>query len=346
MQLISNIDVRDGDKVRRIGLYHGDLTEIPPEHAVDILIVSAFPDDYTPTDSSLIGALDQVGLSISTLSRNKAFDLRLTSGFWLSRPLESRYYRLNIGRVLCFEPSIIGDPPGMVGKLFRGLFPFLTDDRDAIIAMPLVAVGDQGWAASKIIPPLLEAAVKWFGRGLPVQELKIVERSPESLERLRMEFDRFAGNYDEFADCSETDLSDDKRDYDLFISYSIKDQIAAEHFGRSLRAQRQETKLFDFRHSIDKVVSYQEEIDKAIENCRRIIAILSPDYFDSPECTEEMMISRLRNKRAGGGVLLPIYWRDLDGDLSLWLQILNYSDCREADAARIAAAARREASQL
>ena len=48
MKLISNIDVRHGHNVHRIGLYHGDLTEIPPEHAVDILIVSAFPDDYTP----------------------------------------------------------------------------------------------------------------------------------------------------------------------------------------------------------------------------------------------------------------------------------------------------------
>lgn len=346
MKLIHKVDVRDGNNTRRIGLYHGDLTKIPPEHAVDILIVSAFPDDYTPTDSSLIGALNQTGLSISSLSENKAFDLRSTSGFWLSQQLDSQYCGLNIGRVLCFEPGTIGDAPDAVGQLFRGLFPFLKDDGEATIAMPLVAVGDQGWPESKIIPPLLEAAVKWFCRGLPVQEIKIVERSLETLEHLRMEFDRFTDTVDEFVDYPLTHLSDDKRDYDLFISYSNKDQIAVEQFARSLRAQRPETKLFDFRHNIDRGVSYQQEIDKAIESCRRIIAILSPDYFASVECTEEMMMSRLRNKRAGGGILRPIYWRNLDRGLSLWLQILNYTDCREADAARIATAAQYEAGQL
>ena len=272
--------------------------------------------------------------------------MRSTSGFWLSRQLEDQYSSLNIGRVLCFEPSTIGDPPDVVGRLFRGLYPFLSDDRDATIAMPLVAMGDQGWTAGDIIPPLLDAAVTWFGHGLPVQEIKIVERSREALERLRPVFDRLAGNYDQFVDRASTDFPDDKREFDLFISYSSKDQIAAEQVGRSLLAQRPEAKLFDFRHSIDKGMSYQQEIDEAIERCRRVIAILSPDYFASPECMEEIMIARLRNKRCGGGVLLPIYWRDLDGDLSLWLQILNYSDCREADAAKIAAAVRYEALQL
>ena len=346
MRLISSIDVRDGHNVRRIGLYHGDLTKIPAEHAVDILIVSAFPNDYTPTVGSLIGALDQVGLSIATLSKNKAFDLRLTNGFWLSQQLESEYRRLNIDRVLCFEPSIIGEPPSVVGQLFRSLFPFLRDDRDATIAMPLVATGDQKWKPSEIIPPLLEAASTWFGRGLPVKEIKIVERSPETLEQLRLDFERFVGGYDQIGDSSLADLADDKRDYDMFISYSIKDQIAAEEFSRSLRVHRPKIKLFDFRHTIDKGASYQHEIDKAIESCRRIIAILSPDYFASPECEEEMMISRLRNKRCGGGVLLPIYWRNLEKDLSLWLQILKYSDCREANVEKIAEAARDEAGQL
>ena len=335
MELVSRINVPDGDKTRRICLYHGDLTELPPDHAVDILLVSAFPNDYAPTPGSLIGALHQAGLSLSELSANKAADLRLTNGFWLSQRLDDRHGGLNVARVLCFEPGQLGSPPEVVSYLFRGLFPFLNED-DATIAMPLVAVGDQGWEVNEVLPPLLEAAVAWLGRGLPVQELKIVERSAHVLEPAKKVFDQFA------ASSPHIDQPDGEKAYDVFISYSIKDQPAAECFASALRARRPQAKIFDFRNSIDKGLSYQQEIDNAIERCRRIVAILSPDYFMSPECTEELMMARLRNKRADRGVLLPVYWRGLDGDLALWLRALNYSDCREEDTAKLADAARHE----
>jgi hypothetical protein len=72
---------------RRIALYEGELTELPPEHRADLLIVSAFPDHYSPTTTSLIGALDQSGISVAELASSKLYDLRATCAFWLSRPL-------------------------------------------------------------------------------------------------------------------------------------------------------------------------------------------------------------------------------------------------------------------
>jgi hypothetical protein len=41
------------------------------------------------------------------------------------------------------------------------------------------------------------------------------------------------------------------------------------------------------------------------------------------------MQARLRNKRSDRPLLFPVYWRDWGQDLDLWLQVVNYADCRE-----------------
>jgi hypothetical protein len=51
------------NKERRISLYRGDLSPIPSHQAVDLLVVSAFPNNYAPVPDTLIGALHQRGCS-------------------------------------------------------------------------------------------------------------------------------------------------------------------------------------------------------------------------------------------------------------------------------------------
>ena len=59
---LADWSIRNGDTERRIELFRGDLSELPADHAVDILVVSAFPNDYIPTRGSLIGALERKGI--------------------------------------------------------------------------------------------------------------------------------------------------------------------------------------------------------------------------------------------------------------------------------------------
>src|SRR5437764_15488532 len=55
MELLDVLTVRHGEERRTIELYQGDLTDLLPEEAVDILVVSAFPNNYLPTSRSLMG---------------------------------------------------------------------------------------------------------------------------------------------------------------------------------------------------------------------------------------------------------------------------------------------------
>jgi hypothetical protein len=46
LRLLADWVVRHGNMGRRIQLLHGDLSRLPREHTADILVVSAFPNDY------------------------------------------------------------------------------------------------------------------------------------------------------------------------------------------------------------------------------------------------------------------------------------------------------------
>ena len=86
MKRLGTIDVR-GNANKRIELLKGDLTCLGPGDAVDLLIMSAFPGDYIPTPTSLIGGLHRKGLSVARLAAMKdrterrRFMLALTDHF-------------------------------------------------------------------------------------------------------------------------------------------------------------------------------------------------------------------------------------------------------------------------
>lgn len=179
-----------------IQLLAGDLSRIPAEHAVDVLVVSAFPNAYGPFPGTLFASLRTQGLDMIEVAQQKEVDERRHLGCWLSRPLPAEVAQLtHIGRILCFEPSHpeflsnsgkpdrrINDRIGeQVGFVFRCLNNFAIPDLDgprkftlSRVAMPLLATGNQGGSVDALLPGLLEAALFWLGSGLPINVLKIV----------------------------------------------------------------------------------------------------------------------------------------------------------------------------
>jgi hypothetical protein len=232
---------------------------------------------------------------------------------------------MNIGQVACFETRELGAPPAVVGDLFRGLFPFLDDRKSQTVAMPVLATGNQGWPADVMMRSILDAASNWLARGLAISELKIVECRADRAAALAAAMADFKSKTN-IAPTSERPAK-----FDVFLSFSSADSDAADCANAALKTRTDVETVFDYRIAIDKGKSWQEEIDRAIASSKFVVAILSPNYFASPECREELMQARLRNKRSAIPVLFPIYWRDWGRELDLWLQVVNYADCRESD---------------
>ena len=359
-QRITDIKVQGKDGVERcITLALGDLARIDPAEGVDLLVVSALPNDYTPTPNSLIGQLAREGVHVAELATMKARDLRETTGAWLSVPLDGVGFR----RLVCFEPEMLGAPPKVVGQVFRALFPFLDEGADQVVAMPLIAAGNAGWSVEEMTAPLVDAAMGWLQLGLPVSELVVVERSESKIAEMRAVFEArrkkvFATQNAGFGAVGQrrstamvTELLtygkvQPVRPYRVFLSFSSHDADAADRVVARFSEIAPNVEVFDFRRDVPIGLTYQRQIDDALERSDKLLCLLSPDYMASPECEVELMVARLRNKRSGFEFLWPVYWRDVPGDLADWIMILNLADCREGDTTRLDASIERIVSEL
>ena len=323
MEIVESLTVPFGEKLRKIELCKGDLTDLGPGDDLDILVVSAFPDSYDPTPASLIGALDRKGVSVAELAKTKRFDLRSTFSCWLSPDLSGAAQGIRFKRILCFEPVVRGNPPEVVGDIFRCLAPFLLGEYpEATVAMPVVASGEQQWLGEDMLLYILRAAVHWLSQGLPLKCLKIVECVPEKVERLRTIF----GNA-EFRKLPVTAQEQVDIRYDAFISYSRKDREHAHILAGALRDYDRHARIFVDELVLNPGESWQQTIYDTLDASARIIALISPDYLQSKVCKEEFNIAVFRARETDLSILFPIYLKT--AVLPTYMKMINYSDCRE-----------------
>jgi hypothetical protein len=223
MQLLASHTIRHATGQGFIRLYRGDLSAIPPAEAVDLLVVSAFPGDYVPTPTSLIGALRRRGVSVAALARDPEADLREVSGCWVSRDLAASHPDVGFRRLLCFEPLTRGAPPQVVGDIFRALVPYTLGEASVrSLAMPLLASGDQAFDADEMLRAIYGAAAGWLGRGLPLETIKIVFYRVDEAERMRRTFEALAPPARDAALVDAVDAVEsgavDREPYDFFVS--------------------------------------------------------------------------------------------------------------------------------
>jgi hypothetical protein len=321
MDLLDVLTVYYGSEARTIELHRGDLTNLTPQESIDILLVSAFPNNYLPITGTPIGALYRRGVSVEELAASKALDLRHSCSCWLSQELTPQP-GLEIKRILCYETPIFGSVTEVIGDMFRCLAQVLSFDEPASIAIPLVATGARGEPVSEVIAATLDAAAHWMALGMPVKQIKLVEQSSAKSVEMRRIFERLKNNY-------PTRLPAPRPSHDdLVFSYSLKDGSETAHaIAAELQRQRPELRINLQRLDLNPDAAWQQTLYDRVSHCRAVVALYSPLYMRSKVCQEEFNLAHYRDHGAPEQILFPVFAHDTP--LLPAMQELPFVDCRQ-----------------
>ncbi len=325
MEIIDSIHVQHHGVTRSINLVVGDLAKLPPEHAVDAIIVSAFPDDYVPMSGTLIAALNRKGISVGDLAKRKAVDLRQFSSCWLSEVIDQP--NAGFQRILCFEPAYRGKATDVVGDIFRSIIPFTTGEPPInSIAMPLVATGDQGEDRNEMLWALVDAAVHWLNTGMPLDCINIVLHSTANVASLKQTFATVKASL-------ELPASHPDYKFDAFVSYSWDNKAAVDQLVDCFLSSRPNLRLFVDRLELRPGAAWQQHIFESLDDARKVICMYSPSYLKSRICQEEFNMALFRHRESDNGVLLPVFLQT--AQLPTYMRMTQYVDAREGDDAKI-----------
>ena len=317
MLLLSELVIPRNGKDAVIQLLQGDLTVIPEEHRADIVVVSAYPGNYTISDKkTLIAAFAAAGLSVAALAADKDVDLLSQLACWLSKPLSvEQIEKFNFGRILCFEPSLhTKEPETIVGNIFRCINSFAFDEGINIIAMPVLASGNQKVPMEKMLPAILATAIFWLENGIPLDCIKLVLHSDAQVATAFPIFDTIkdacvnkvsapvsehrgietvppAAITDRMA--AEVSAPPALDDYDLFISYAHTHSKLIESFVENFMRAKKGLRVFYDRSSIPPGGLWIKQISDAIQKAKKVLVFLSPDYTESPVCWDEFQCAKL-----------------------------------------------------
>lgn len=330
VKLLDKLTVHHNAEPRTIELYQGDLTQLGPEHVVDILVVSARPGNYRPVKGTLIHSLSKVGVSMSELSRDKAIDLSDSFAWWLSQSLADQ--GLGFNRILCFEPASLGRPGEVIGDIFQSFVAFTGSEPDLMsMAMPLVATGIQAEPIVDVLEPLIEAAVNWLELGLPVRTLKIVEINAMKAAEMKGAFGVLKKRYDRGPIVARRSYR-----HDLFISYSHQNSNEALYLVAELQRLRPELRIFLDKKDLNAGAAWQQELYEALDDCHKVVALYSPGYIESRVCKEEYNIALFRHRDNEEGTLIPLYLYSTK--LPSYMKLVQFIDCREGHRGRMSSA--------
>lgn len=188
MGLINVIDVPTQSGVKTIEVHQGDLTKTHLK--IDVLLISAFPYSYWPTEGTLIKSLQEnCGISVYELSKDPLLDARESMNCWFSKRIDSQQFKY-IG---CVEN--IDLEADNIKRVYDNLFAalsFLTykDPTIKTIALPILGAGRQNPRYRILLPPLIEKAIQVIRQNATLSGIYFVEKRDEKVQGLDEELNR------------------------------------------------------------------------------------------------------------------------------------------------------------
>lgn len=308
-----------------IQLMVGDITELSLDEKVDLLIVSAFPNNYNISTRSLIKSLyEKFHLSVENLAREKDMDLRTYFSCWLSKPLPKD---LPFSRLACFEKrSAQMTPVEQIGDMFRGFMPIF-NSQDTTVITPLLGTGQQHFPDLFVLKRTVECACHWMKVGLPLKCLKIVlfDKDPykkkETTEECIKEFAKLKTKWEVSRIFQML-----KPSHDIFISHSPRDFQTAMMLKSALVTFGRRFKVFCEKTTKKEDDILPEHVLSAMYGCKRVLVILTQFYLESKDCLDEFNIALCLKRNAKEMKLIPLCLEKLQ-NLPPVIGNVQYMDC-------------------
>jgi hypothetical protein len=173
-----------------------------------------------------------------------------------------------------------------------------------------------------MLEALLDAAVYWMAKGLPISRLKIVEYDQLKAKLLEGAFAVIKKKYHEY-----TRPQREFR-YDVFISYSHKNTDDVFRLKDLILKADPYLQIFIDSKDLHTGSSWQQELYDALDNSKKVLTLYTPDYLDSKVCNEEFNIAMFRHRESDVSILVPVLLEDCK--LPTYMKLIQYMDERIA----------------
>ena len=255
----------------------------------ELLMISSFPDDYSPVQGTVVGALADIGVNVATLAAEKYRDWRRHWQTWFSHPLPKKSPVRQIG---CFEHGFSLDPAAVVGNVFRSVSELALEPGGRpiqLLRMPLLATGNQASDKFSMLRAILDQAQLHLRAGLPIGTFQLVIHDSEPfLYALLLE----AGEALARGEADWIAGRDAAEDHDIFVSYQSHDRPFVVDLVSSLRRSKRGLRVFIDQESLSVGSVWKPQLVNALFRSRHALCVITDRYAGSVECIDEFHIAR------------------------------------------------------